>query len=1719
MLWWRQVQALLWKCYIVRKRHPFTLAFDILLPLLLSAIVAYLFNSILTKHKGRLTVTPSAGLNPGYTPPTIYSYPAYTFPGNIEKEFQVDNSRTILYAPQNSFTDQLMKEVLKIITDSDPFSKRKLAVECLPFKDEPSMVDYKFKASNLSNSMIVFHDTSADITASLAKLSYTLRPPKETSPDTSQLFPYSVFGIRWLLPDYCSVAKNGFITLQALINEAFLKLKAQSLGKTSQPTSWAAWKFPYPPQLARKSENDFLVMVPPLILFGYIVTFPTLVKRIAEEKVNKSREMFKIMGLSDFVYWGTTFFSAYIIYLLQAIILTYIYTHEWQGVMSLLPGAEKSVILAIFVLHGACLMTFGMFLSIPFTKPILAVVFAVVFGTLTFIIPVVLFDPSFNEKIDPMATSIPRFLCCLFPSFSFTTTLGLTSKRALFGMTASWSTLFDSNPSLCLGSMSLGWAMVMMASQVLLYSFLIWYLDKVWPWQDGVPKPWYFPFQIQHWKSVFSCETENRDKPEELDHAPLSRYFERQFSGVPNVISIRKLRKRFGNKMAVDGIDIDVKQGEITCLLGHNGAGKTTTMGMITGLFPATEGTIIVNGYDVASQTSKARESISLCPQHNVLYDELSVLEHLKLYAAIKGLPWAECEKSAVKQAYVTQLSECLKKVPSELSGGMKRKLCLGIALVGDTKLVILDEPTSGLDPEARRMIWDVLREVRRERTILLTTHYMEEADALADSIAIMTAGKISCHGTPIYLKNVFSTGYMLRIAKGEGYDGQAVEDLVRRHFPRGGIKSEIDTEVILALESEDGHTDSSRLPVFFGQLEQLKPKLGVASFGLSLTTLEDVFLKVGQLETSSEETQSNDSSLTQHDANSVSDYRTHSSQHQLDFDEAHVRPDRVQGVALMFERFIGLFLKRVHFGKRYWQMLTMQMLIPALVFGLAMWVSNFFLEQPVDQSLEVTAIKRLYGLTEGFVGNSSKLEAFRLIGEKQGVHFRSVEASENVNDLLLDAAKRVGLSDYIRKHLFGATTNHTGNVETYDLWYQGEAYHALPAVVNMLYESRLNELTDSENQINVFNHEAPIDKGGFQMQVSSSSLTMIIGILMGLSLPFLGASYALFPIHERASQSKLLQLMTGLPVWLFWFVSFLFDMLSHTLASLLILLVVSIVDNHATFTNNSETILSLLVMLMLNGLAAVPIAYCFSCLVKKAGTGYALLVTLYIITGILFGILTQIIQFAVKAQAMSKTAQQIVLFLMKISPMFSLNTGVTKVYQQGQTLTYCGRLSNETLEQKCPIPDLIDPCCPEQYCKRSVFGIETDNCLAPLWSWGDQGIMQEVTMIAVDFVLFSAILIVAHYMPGWTSKASSYDVTTSDSVKDEDVSREENRITLLLDSNNHADEALLVHNLKRRFKQSVAVNGLSFGVHQKEIFGLLGVNGAGKTTTFKMLTGDILPTAGDARSGPLSIVAQRSEFQQQLGYCPQFDALLDKMTGSEMLFLFGRLRGIPEYMLRREVNQLIEMSDLSKHAHKATETYSGGNKRKLSLAISLIGSPKLLLLDEPTSGVDPGARRKIWSTLSHVRKHYGCSIILTSHSMEECEALCSRLAIMVKGQFRCLGPVQHLRNKYGQGYTVVIKIKRDRLDTSHEVQQAVQSSLRGTVLLDAHETVINYHVTDTTVTWTELFENLERIKLTYDLEDYSVSDTTLEQIFISFAKGHDLETASSPKEESATRV
>ena len=189
------------------------------------------------------------------------------------------------------------------------------------------------------------------------------------------------------------------------------------------------------------------------------------------------------------------------------------------------------------------------------------------------------------------------------------------------------------------------------------------------------------------------------------------------------------------------------------------------------------------------------------------------------------------------------------------------------------------------------------------------------------------------------------------------------------------------------------------------------------------------------------------------------------------------------------------------------------------------------------------------------------------------------------------------------------------------------------------------------------------------------------------------------------------------------------------------------------------------------------------------------------------------------------------------------------------------------------------------------------------------------------------------------------------------------------------------------------------------------------------MITGDETIDQGTIFIDSLELNSNMRSAQRQMGYCPQFDALLDLLTGEETLYMFARLRGVQEHLIPPIADALIDLLNLRKHAKKPVYAYSGGNKRKLSAAVALIGDPAIVFLDEPTTGMDPKARRHFWNAIAQFRDH-GKPIILTSHSMEECEALCTRLAIMVNGRFKCIGSIQHLKSKFGAGkYPLVPQI------------------------------------------------------------------------------------------------
>jgi lipooligosaccharide transport system ATP-binding protein len=225
------------------------------------------------------------------------------------------------------------------------------------------------------------------------------------------------------------------------------------------------------------------------------------------------------------------------------------------------------------------------------------------------------------------------------------------------------------------------------------------------------------------------------------------------------VISAKSLSKRFAKLVAVDGIEFEVARGEAFGFLGPNGAGKTSTMRMIACVSPVTSGSLTIFGLDPAMHGAEIRARLGVVPQEDTLDLELTVRENLQMYGRFFDLPWDEAARRADELLEFVQLQERAKDKVDQLSGGMKRRLSVARALINQPDLLLLDEPTTGLDPQARHLVWDRLYRLKqRGATVVLTTHYMDEAEQLCDRLVVMDKAKIAAVGTPRELIDEYST-------------------------------------------------------------------------------------------------------------------------------------------------------------------------------------------------------------------------------------------------------------------------------------------------------------------------------------------------------------------------------------------------------------------------------------------------------------------------------------------------------------------------------------------------------------------------------------------------------------------------------------------------------------------------------------------------------------------------------------------------------------------------------------------------------------------------------------------------------------------------------------------------------------------------------------------------------------------------------------------------
>ncbi|KAK8767781.1 hypothetical protein V5799_005440 [Amblyomma americanum] len=954
-------------------------------------------------------------------------------------------------------------------------------------------------------------------------------------------------------------------------------------------------------------------------------------------------------------------------------------------------------------------------------------------------------------------------------------------------------------------------------------------------------------------------------------------------------------------------------------------------------------GQIIVDNYDVVLHTEEARERIAYCPADNVLFDELTVEEHLLFFAMMKGLAMNKIRPEINLLLTDIQMSAHMSYRPSTLSDGMKRLLCVAITLLvaSKSKILVLDEPTATMDPHSQREVWELLLKARRHCCILLTTQNLHEADVLADKIGIMNKGLLWCCGSPGFLRERFRAGYNIRIVKEAGCNDAAIEALIKRHMPHVVVRQESDFEVEYAIGANPGNR---RLTAMFKELDRERNNLKIGPMSVAMSSLEEVL-------------------------------------------------DKVRWV------------------------------VPVSVLLLATYLQHMFTEDKMVSSDFYTdrltyTTKVLHGLVPmAFITANHSVDPVmrhlkKLISEED---IRLIDVSaDHTSSRLLDIADE-NPRTYNYRLLFGAIFR--GNT-TPTLWFNGQCPHAAPLLVNLYHSALLRNITGRPKarlQLSIQPHnnqtaserrhggaggnnggkmdlhillQSKLYFAGLPLSADAVLVEVLMGIFMPLALCFHAASFVVFPITERCSKFKHLQMMTGVSGAVYWLSNFLFDVVLAGACA--VFFVPTICFSHRCLHDTEYigkylvcTSAMLAVMFISHGLSMVPFCYVASSLFSDSSFGLSVMVIF------LFFVELPTRAFAVTLRAL-------------------LGAGLVGALEP-VIMHYTATVAEAQLVSLVPqVMDLL---------LRSVPTFTLTRAISKLLRLRRENY---VCVTGGEFLRHAC----RHVELGRT-------LSLKYCCKDSDVTHEAQLVDRLCAGPLPPEYALVVRKLTKTFGLCRGISNISFALKRGQCLGIIGVTGAGKTELMQLLTGLSEGSSGDVYLDSLSLSRTPKEYASKLGYCPDALGLPDHLTGREIIELFCVLRGFCLDDTKAMVKNLLRIMELSSVANDITRSYTPGDKRKLCIALAIAGLPSVILLDEPSTGVDVSARAQIRRSLANIRQMTDCAILLTS-------------------------------NRSG---------------------------------------VLEYRIATTYTTWGEMFSKMALIQKKYRLKEFYVSDTTLEQIFVSYAR------------------
>ena len=1442
-------------------------------------------------------------------------------------------------------------------------------------------------------------------------------------------------------------------------------------------------KFPHSPY----KKDAYLAMVPivfPLLmLIVYALPAADLVREITEQRALALKEFMGMNGLTRTSYWVSWYLIAFLTFLPGTLINLFI-----LFVGGALKSSDATVILFFLIIFIFSSIALSFFISCFVKSPMSSMMWSVV-------IWIIFYSPFFFLESDfESISSLWKSLFCLLPPLALAIGCKLIGDFETSGDGIMWSNLSDEQFGI-----SFHTVLIFLALDFIILSFLAIYVDAIYPYMLGYRKNW--RFCCAQSSSVIDAAAFDEATPLLSRQCSSKASYEKIPVGKRVNLVLQSVVKSYRDGtqtvVALNATSIKIVEGDITVVLGPNGSGKSTLLAMMSGFVGPTEGEITLSGVSLAQNVRAAQQHISYLPQSEPLFNDMTVLEHLVYYTALRGLSEREVYQHSKETLHVLGLTPLSDHMAGTLSGGQKRKLSLALSMLPDSPVLILDEPLAGLDAENRNLVCSVLEDLKKTCTIILCSHSVDETVQIADRIAILLNNSLHCYGTKDFIRSGLGIGYTVNLKKDE--DG-CQDSAICRAFVGGVAKSTVKVNSAKMLTFCLPKESVKEMASLLTQFEKDAKALGIQSIVISENTLKQAY---NQLITGGPVWNSDATGRFPLKKGWSSKGMSHSDSRMsrsasgfLKVNEAShgSRISRSPSPSPRRSENISVFENWLQFGKQrtlirapniispaLWGSLVKNCLIfrhhwaltIAMIFLPAIFCLLMFLVLTIGQQSDITRPLLLWATTypkTTLPYTVSPPESHTMEEGLKKTLTRTDTTSQKVTrtgtaDLdffLLEEEKRLGFETFRKQYVVAEELGPGGCMIAR---FADAALHSAPISLSIAHNTIIST-TGSNKSLRTFNKPLPALDGEGR---PGSSIALMTLYIFGVS--FLASLSVVHPAAEINSGAQHIQHFSGLKGCFFWLGLYVLLVVISLVSSLGCSLTVLITKEPAFFDNSRWLYVWLVTFLYF--LAAMPLSLLITNICKTPSTSYAVSELFHkglgFVTIVIFGV------FQLQQGEMKDVADSLSYIFMAL-PSFAATHAMSSIYTNYYRLQNC-RMGD------CRLPPAED-----------------------YLSFQQPGIAGNITSLIFSSLLYLTLLLCSHNFKRRcvsTKRQLLKAPLTTVLREHEGVASERHRIA---SSESQQPDPIVLRDLRKYHTPSTLgiarLRDLTLGVRRGETLGLLGGNGAGKTTTFKILTGQELDYGGtvlykgeDLRENPA---------QPCVGYCPQFPVLIQSISVWEHMVLFSRIKGQYEEFLVKDIAKILNLMGLLEFSDTIVSDLSSGHKKKLGVSLALIGVPNILLLDEPTTGMDEEGKSILVQTLNKLRDK-GTSIIVTSHNMSECEAICDRIGILSHGSLQCLGGLQQLKEDYANYMVVRVSL----VPAPHNEMDGKMAKLAAFIssnfpIADIKEikgTTVTYAIRETAdVKWSALFTKMELNSDELGISDYSISQANLTQVYLSIA-------------------